>query len=103
MLSLDEKNKCHVMFSQALLGAITPNFRMIAIDFQLEAWKILFVLEKEDAFDLEEIEDILCQFDALCLGNVENVPFQPKTIITTEFIACEQSDTVRIIYKRKEP
>ena len=64
-LTLNDRNKILVTLMQALWGAVSPNFRMVAISLEKSPWKLLFVLEKEDAIDREEIEEIKVQFGAL--------------------------------------
>lgn len=67
-LDLNTKNAATVMLVQALCGAISPNFRIIALEFSENIWKILFVSEKESSADREEIEDVTDEFGSLLLG-----------------------------------
>jgi hypothetical protein len=43
---------------QALLGTISPNFRLVALGNLGGRWQLRFVLEHESLEDREEIEDI---------------------------------------------
>ncbi|MCX7358246.1 MAG: hypothetical protein NT015_08910 [Alphaproteobacteria bacterium] len=55
---LSRQNMAVVMLGQALLGAITPNFRMVAINLKHEPWQVRFVLESDDVEDREEIGEV---------------------------------------------
>jgi hypothetical protein len=84
-LDLDDRNRVTVMLVQALWGAISPNFRLVAIRLDESIWQLLFVLEEECSIDREEIDDITAEFDALLLGlNHEAVQFEVKTVIDTQ-------------------
>ena len=50
---------------QAMLGAISPNFRKVQISCIGDEILIMFYLESEILEDLEEIEDIISEFEAL--------------------------------------
>lgn len=63
--TLEEWNFQHIAVSQALLGVISPNVRMVWLDHQGEDWVLHFVLENEDNADREEIDDAVTQFEAL--------------------------------------
>ena len=56
---------------QALLGAISPNFRKVQISHIHDEVLITFYLETEILEDLEEIEDIISEFEALQTYPVE--------------------------------
>lgn len=51
------------MLNQAMLGAISSNFRMVVIDLDRPVWPISFFLEKDSAIDREEIEEIISTFE----------------------------------------
>lgn len=51
------------MLGQAMLGAISSNFRMVVIDLDRPVWLISFFLEKDSAIDREEIEEIISTFE----------------------------------------
>lgn len=102
-MNINEKNMASIMLMQALLGVISPNFRMVAISFFGIEWKVGFWLEKEDEIDREEIEDAIGEFDGLVLG-MEGPP--SKINVVTEI--CEGSlprldvSDWRIIFLRRE-
>jgi hypothetical protein len=64
-LSVEERNRMVIMLVQALLGAVSPNFRMVAMFPTISTVKFRFILERDNADDREEIEDVLAESDAL--------------------------------------
>ncbi len=83
---------------QSLLGAISPNFRMIELGEFEGKWIIKFILEKESDEDRDEIKNIIDQFEALQSCVVE---YQTEIIIENGAIAWPPAPS-RVIYKRKE-
>jgi hypothetical protein len=104
-LTLDEENKIIAMFVQALLGAISPNFRRVAICFEGPAWLLSFVLEHEDATDTEEIEDVADEFDVLLVSlDPQMRPAQLSTNVTITDGPLEPLDLSRwsVVFRRRE-
>ena len=104
-LTLDEQNKIVAMFVQALLGAISSNFRRVAIGFEGRTWLLSFVLEREDAGDREEIEDVAGEFDGL-IGTLDPL-IQPNALSTEVIVSdghLEPLDLSRwsIVFRRRE-
>ena len=97
-MTLDEKNKITVMLMQALQGAISANFRMVAISLENPIWKLQFVLAEENAIDREEIEDIITEFDAL-LGRF--VKYAVETLISKDKLLATEPAT-RIVFLHRE-
>ncbi|MEQ6327011.1 hypothetical protein VLF92_01575 [Pseudomonas chengduensis] len=62
-MKTEEKNTALVMLGQAMLGAISSNFRMVVIDLDHPVWLISFFLEKDSVIDREEIEEIISTFE----------------------------------------
>lgn len=87
-----------LMLVQAMLGAITPNFRMVVLSRDEHGWLIRFYLEEDTEEDAEEVEDIVCQFAAYQDSNLECnwvVSFGAGELPVTP-------QTDRIVYRRKE-
>jgi hypothetical protein len=82
---------------QAMLGAISPNFRMATIDHDGREWVLTFYLEKENAEDLEEIEDIAFEFEVL-----HQDAFRYKTIITASPLSTPEPVIAEAVFKRRE-
>ena len=71
MSSLERENRWVLDLVQAMVGAVSSNFRRVGIQLDNEAIRIQFILERDSAEDREEIEDILFEFEALQNGPVE--------------------------------
>lgn len=63
--TLDVENRITLQFVQSLLGSISSNFRMIFIEFKNGEPNLNFILEDRIESDLEEIEEIAGEFEAL--------------------------------------
>lgn len=57
--------------TQALLGAISPNFRMVSISSEVPGYKIRIVIAKESDEDREEIADVETEFEAQQSNRIE--------------------------------
>lgn len=91
------------MFVQALSGAISPNFRMVAIAFTEPSWQLIFVLENDDAQDREEIEDVLGEFDALTWGVVASpISYQTSVVVDTSALGVLDPAVWRVVFRRRE-
>jgi hypothetical protein len=102
-LDLNDQNKATVMLVQALLGAISPNFRRISLAFTEPVWQLLFVLENECLADREEIEDVAGEFDALLLGlNAGSTNFDVKVVVSTEGLTVLDPSLWRVVFRRRE-
>lgn len=102
-LDLNAQNMVTVMLVQALWGAISPNFRLVALEVAEPIWQLLFVLEKEDAKDREEIEDIAGEFDALLLGLTTGCAnYEIKVVISDEPLPILDHSQWRLVFHRRE-
>ena len=54
--------------SQALLGAITPNFRAVSVELSSTTIRLNFLIERENAADREEIDEVVFEYEALEAG-----------------------------------
>lgn len=66
-MDLVVRNKIIIALMQSLLGAISPNFRAVLIDFS-HGLDVKFFLDKELDEDKEEIDDVITEFDSLIMG-----------------------------------
>lgn len=83
---------------QALIGVISPNFRMVWIGIE-DIVKINIVLEAESEEDFNEIDDLKCEFEALQEKSIE---YEIKTSINKgELIYPDFTKSV-IVFKRRE-
>lgn len=87
-----------LILMQALLGVISPNFRMIWITVD-SSIVIHIVLEQYSDEDEEEIEDLKGEFEAL---QSENTDYEFKTYVLDEDIAWPDLSSTIVLYKRRE-
>ncbi|WP_440466745.1 hypothetical protein ACKI1H_25695 [Pseudomonas sp. YH-1] len=97
-LSLEEWNFQVVILVQALVGAISENFRMVALCYNEPDWILSFYLEKYVDEDLEEIEDIVCQYTAYQDATLK---CKHEVIIGAQGLPAF-SDVGRVVYRRRE-
>jgi hypothetical protein len=97
-MTLAEDNAKVLALGQALLGAITPNFRLVAIRFE-PVVEITIVLEHESEADREEAEDIEFEFVAL----QDDVGRSVKTtVVVNPNPIGDTTHYGRLVYLRKE-
>jgi hypothetical protein len=102
-LDLNGINKVTAMLVQSLLGAVSPNFRMVALGFFEPEWQLLFVLEKESVEDRERIQDVVEDFDALLMGlNSAAAELEMKTIVSAAPLAVLDPYFWRVVFLRRE-
>lgn len=102
-ISLDTRNMITVMLVQALLGAISPNFRRVALSFSASKLTVLCVLERDDDSDREEIEDIVDEFACL-LTDLPDIGFfvESEIIIDSSFLPALDVEKWTPVFRRKE-
>ncbi|BCA63611.1 hypothetical protein HMP09_2845 [Sphingomonas sp. HMP9] len=96
--SLDDWNRQSVNVMQAMLGMISPNFRMVTLDHDGTQWIIGFVLESVNAEDREELADFEAEWDALQSGPT---PRDLQVSFTAGSLAWPSAPT-RALYRRRE-
>lgn len=83
---------------QALLGAVSENFRMVCLSHDGSAWQLIFVLNDDNAEDREEIEDVGCEFEAL-----QDLPIEFSVEVNVTHLPLEwPKEPVRVVYRRRE-
>ncbi|MDA7021886.1 hypothetical protein ACQKDL_17895 [Pseudomonas bubulae] len=87
-----------LMLVQAMLGAVTPNFRMVVLSCEDDVWLIRFYLEENIDDDIGEVEDIICQYTAYQGSDLK---------CRSEIFVCNEdlpslSEAERVVYRRKE-
>lgn len=101
MNTVDELNSWNhqvLMLVQAMLGAVTPNFRMVVLSREGEEWVISFYFEKDVEGDIEEVEDIICQYTAY---QGSSLKCRREVIVSREKLPG-LSEADRVVYRRKE-
>ncbi|MDP4572237.1 hypothetical protein Q8O96_24500 [Pseudomonas sp. LPH60] len=66
-MDISIRNQIIVALMQALLGAISSNFRAVLIDFS-QGLDVRFFLVKDSIEDADEIDDVITEFDSLLMG-----------------------------------
>ena len=84
---------------QALLGVISPNFRMVSISAVDGGFKIRFLLAKECDEDREEIEDAESEFEALQSRRIE---YEFEVVVSEDPIDLPDGMSM-VVYRRREP
>ena len=70
-MTLSQENVQVLNLVQAMLGAISPNFRRVALETGPQGVRLRFLLELDILTDREEIADIVFEFEALQLSRVD--------------------------------
>lgn len=99
-ISLEEMNGKTIELGQALLGAVSPNFRMVTLEYDHGLWRFTFVLERDDPEDREEIKEVAYAFDAL---QETNINYKVEIEVTDEVILMPKpSWAKRVVFRRRE-
>ena len=98
-MNLTEENVQVLNLVQAMIGAITPNFRRVTLELIPSGTVCLrFVLERDELDDREELDDIVFEFEALQTRGVE---IDMEVIVSTQPI--EQINLPgTVVFGRKE-
>jgi hypothetical protein len=95
---LREENSQVLRLVQALIGAITPSMRAIALEWYPPRVGLHFLLERDDPRDRDEIADIASEFEALQDG-----PLDLDVVITVTDARLPVVVPWRMVYRRNEP
>lgn len=87
-----------LMLVQAMLGAVTPNFRMVVLSCEDDVWVIRFYFEENIEDDIGEVEDIICQYTAY---QGSDLKCRSEIFVGNEDLPrlCQAE---RVVYRRKE-
>jgi len=96
--NLESWNFQVLMLVQSLLGAVSPNFRMVTLGHDGKQWRLRFFLEEDSPEDREEIEDAVSEFEALQQGGIH---YDIEVLVTSEPIPWP-SMPERVIFRRRE-
>lgn len=108
-LSLDDWNWAVLMLVQAMIGAISSNFRMIELAFEEGRWLVRVTLETDKEEDREEVEEI-CDRMSIYLMDVQDriskaadaaVDFE--ILISQGLIILSPELEPRVVFRRREP
>lgn len=98
-----------VMCIQAMIGAISLNFRQVSLSFQNDFWILAVTLEKDSIEDREEVSEISTEFSTFLedikdkISKVAYTKVLAKVEISTD-MPCPhvQGKSTRILFRRKE-
>ncbi|MBH3308748.1 hypothetical protein N5I28_05015 [Pseudomonas mosselii] len=96
--SLERWNYQVLMLVQALIGAISHNFRMVTISLEGGEWVTRFYLEKYDEEDIDEIEEVMCQYAAYQDGGLKS----RYEVLVGNGGLPGYSEVGRVVYRRRE-
>ena len=100
-MSFDRENREVLSLVQALIGAVSPNFRRVSLELiGTKGTRIRFLLESDDARDREEIDDIVAEFGALAWGHGHGELYVDTTCDARPL--RELHFPGRVVYGRKE-
>jgi hypothetical protein len=93
-----EENTQVLNLVQAMLGSITPNFRVVSLECNPNAVRLYFLLEHESSEDREEIDEIIFEFEALQSSRID-----VELVVCVDTRALDELEILgRMVYARKE-
>ena len=97
-----------LMLTRAMLGEVSPNMRMISLDFHESSWNVKVYLESDDDQDRESIDEIVSEF-AIYMEDIRDSISQESygrinssVIISNGQLNISESENSRIIFRRRE-
>ena len=100
LLNLQNMQVCFL--TQAMCGAITPNWRSVWMIFDGDEVHLQFVLEKESTEDREEIADVADEF-SIFQEDVRSYRLGIVSVsVTAEEPQWQNDPNKRLVYHRKE-
>lgn len=85
-------------FVQAMVGAISDNFRQVTLTHSGQRWQLGFVLAVESDEDREEIDDIATELEALQVGPVD---YEIFVVISRDDLRFPDAPG-RVLFRRRE-
>jgi hypothetical protein len=85
---------------QSLLGVVSHNFRLVSITLQAERIVVRILLATHSDEDVEEIDDLKTEFEALLPGPLT---FDVELAVSEEPITLEPpNESTMVVFKRRE-
>lgn len=107
-LTLSDWNWAVLMLTQAMIGAVSPNFRLVELAFEHDTWVVRVTLREESSVDREEIADMCDEF----LNYLSDVRRQlspkadadaiPDVIINQNLIILSPTSPTRYVFRMRE-
>lgn len=95
-----ETRKTVLMLMQALLGVISPNFRMVTLEAVPDGWAIWFYLDEANPEDEDEIEYALFELDALQWPST--AALSARTVIGRQPLTMPDWNSQYTVFMRRE-
>lgn len=84
--------------SQAMIGAVSANFRTVELSHRENRWHLLFVLAEDRLDDRTEIEDIATEFEAL---QGHGIDYALDVQVNTADLSWPEAPA-RVVFRRRE-
>ena len=84
---------------QAMVGAISDNFRQVTLGYSGGQWQLGFVLATDSDEDREEIDDIVSEFEALQPSSVD---YEVSVEVSSDELQFPEAPG-RVLFRRREP
>lgn len=99
---VNSQNMQVCFLTQAMCGAVTPNWRSVSISFDGKDTHLHFVLELESAEDREEIEDVAFEFSVFQEDQQSYRLGVVEVSVTADALPPHLQSNSRVVYRRKE-
>jgi len=99
-----------VMLMQAMIGAISKNFRQVSLEVKGNYWLLHVVLERDSFEDREEINDIADELSIYLEGIKQEIScssfiknkVEVDVVISRTKLLFEDNPRARLVFRRKE-
>lgn len=91
-------NRMSMALVQAMVGAISGNFRQVTLSRTGDRWRLGFVLAEDSEEDREEIDDIGTEFEALQDGAVD---YELSVVVSRDDLGFPDPPG-RVLFRRRE-
>lgn len=107
-LPLADWNWAVLMLTQALIGVISPNFRMVELAFEGGQWVVRVTLAEDDRSDREEVADACDQMSFYLedvrdrLTDVAHAKVVTDVIVSKHAICMSPVSEPRVVFRMRE-
>jgi hypothetical protein len=107
-LTLSDWNWAVLMLTQAMIGAVSPNFRLVELAFEHKTWVVRVTLREESKADREEIDEICDEFsifledvrDPICSRAYARIV--PDVTVSQDPIILSPAAPTRYVFRMRE-
>ena len=96
------------MLVQAMIGSVSPNFRMIELAFENGKWVIRVTLASESQADREEVDEICDEMSVFLdgvRGRISDAAYSEITadiVVSQAVIYIKPQQETRLVFRRRE-